>query len=155
MPCSGSIRCSTRWCLIGERSSSGIRNLRERPPAPNMLIEVGLWAPGREDAPEAYFEDVVRFPEADRHREIWRSLIVLDPKEDGRSIAWCGAHVEPSALCHSFASKPVTTLALPCPHLPRPRRMPLPPAHEHGLRSARSWRPRSPWRRLSAPHPLH
>src|SRR5215213_4747638 len=106
MPCSGSIRCSTRWCLIGERSSSGIRNLRERPPAPNMLIEVGRWATGREDTPEAYFEDVVRFPEADRHREIWRSFIVLDPKEDGRSVAWCGAHVEPSALCHSLVSEP-------------------------------------------------
>src|SRR5215217_4195402 len=104
MTCSGSIRCSTRWCLLGERSSSGIRNPRKRHPATNMLIEVGRWATGREDAPEAYFEDGVRFPEADRHREIWRSLIVLDPKEDGRSIAWCGAHVEPPALCHSFAS---------------------------------------------------
>src|SRR3954470_18221884 len=82
-----------------------------------MLIEVGRWATGREDAPEADFEDGVRFPEADRHWEIWRSLIVLDPKEDGRSIAWCGAHVEPSALCHSFASEPFR-LCL-CPSLTR------------------------------------
>ena len=67
--------------LIGERSASGIRNPRKRPPAPNMLIEVGRWATGREDAPEADFEDGVRSPEADRHREIWSSLIVLDPKD--------------------------------------------------------------------------
>src|SRR3954470_9692300 len=80
-----------------------------------MLIEVGRWATGREDAPEADFEDGVGFPEADGHREVWRSLIVLDPKEDGRSIAGCGAHVEPSACYHSFA--PIGSRLWLCPAL--------------------------------------
>src|SRR5688572_16414906 len=119
MPCIGSIRCNTRWYLIGDGKSAGIRNLRKRHPAPNMLIEVGRWATGREDAPEANLEAGVRLPEADRHREIWSSLIGLDPKEDGRSIASCAAHVEPSACCHSSASEPVTNVAPSCPHPPR------------------------------------
>jgi hypothetical protein len=117
MPCFRSIRCSTRRCWIGERRSSGIRNPWKRHPATYMLIEVGRWPTGREDAPEAYFEDVVHLPEADRHREIWRSLIVLDPKEDGRSVAWCGAHVEPSALCHSSA--PIGSRLWLCPAFAR------------------------------------
>ena len=65
-------------------------NKRERPPADNVPIEVGVRRiAGTEDTPVAAPCDVVRFPNLDRDRVGWRCFIILNPEDHRGFVVRC------------------------------------------------------------------
>ncbi len=80
-------------------------NKRERPPADNVPIEVGVRRiASTEDTPVAAPCDVVRFPNLDRDRVGWRCFIILNP-EDHR-VSSCGANLARYQSCIMALSRP-------------------------------------------------
>src|SRR5215212_8444465 len=77
------------WLTLQD-DSSGAVNARQRPPADNVLIEVGMSAVARpEDAPMAPPGDIVGFPDPDRHWIGGRGLRILNPDVHRGAVPWC------------------------------------------------------------------
>jgi hypothetical protein len=85
------LRLSKCWMpCFGERSSSDPIDARQRAPADDIPVEVGMRAIARPgDAPVAPYRHVIRFPDPDRHWIGGWRLHILDPEDHWGSVAWC------------------------------------------------------------------